>query len=162
MNTSSPHRTAWSQIAPGDRDAWTAFRRAAATVMARLERDLLEQSGIGYSDFDVLMQLSLAREESSRMADLARAVALSPSALTRLVQRLEHRGLVSRTHHRPTIVEVSLTAAGRKALNEAAPPHLQSVEAAFWAPLTTSERVAITSICGKIIKSATEISTPTA
>lgn len=147
----SAPQAAWLQIPMTDRDAWTSFRLAAAIVLARLERDLLATSEIGYSDFDVLMQLSLAPEASLRMADLARAVSLSPSALTRLVQRLERRGFLLRTRHLPTVVEASLTDAGRRKLSNAAPPHLKSVQEIFWDPLTNDERAAVAHIGRKIV-----------
>ncbi|MBK8731470.1 MAG: MarR family transcriptional regulator [Actinomycetales bacterium] len=49
------------------------------------------------------------------MAARARAVSRRPSALTRLVDRLERRGLLQRIRHTPTDVSVSLTECGRPA-----------------------------------------------
>jgi len=150
----STHEAQWLRIPAADREAWTWFRHAAAMVIAHLERDLRETSGIGYSDFDVLMQLSLVPGTTIRMADLARKVSLSPSALTRLVQRLERRGFVKRRSHRPTVVDVSLTAAGLQTLSHAAPPHLRSIDEIFWAPLTRNELTTLTATARKIATSA--------
>jgi DNA-binding MarR family transcriptional regulator len=57
---------------------------------------------------------TLSREKPARISDLARAMHLSPSAVVRIVVRLEERGLVART--RPSndhgVVKVTLTHVG--------------------------------------------------
>jgi DNA-binding MarR family transcriptional regulator len=65
-----------------------------------------------------------------RMQQLARATALSPSATTRLVTRLEDRGLLTRIlcadDRRGIYTE--LTAAGRVLVDRAAPIHAATLE----------------------------------
>ena len=62
------------------------------------------------------MITTLSRMEASRISDLAHAMHLTPSAVVRIVARLEDRGLVART--RPSndqgIVKVTLTHVGKK------------------------------------------------
>lgn len=59
---------------------------------------------------------TLSRMDPTRISDLAQAMHLSPSAVVRIVGRLEERGLVART--RPSndqgIVKVTLTHVGMK------------------------------------------------
>ena len=59
---------------------------------------------------------TLSREKTAKVSDLARTMHLSPSAVVRIVGRLEERGLVARI--RPSndqgIVKVTLTHVGRK------------------------------------------------
>lgn len=62
------------------------------------------------------MITALSRKESSGISDLARAMHLSPSAVVRIVTRLEDRGLVTcvRPSNDQRIVKVTLTHVGRK------------------------------------------------
>jgi DNA-binding MarR family transcriptional regulator len=68
-------------------DAWDSFLRAHATLMRRLEVDLVQATGLALADFDVLAQLARAGGEL-RMTDLAARVLVSRSGMTRRVARL--------------------------------------------------------------------------
>jgi DNA-binding MarR family transcriptional regulator len=76
--------------------AWRAFITAYALVMERIERELAEAGLPPLGWYDVLLELSVAPERRLRMHELARAVVLSRSGLTRLVDRLEQAGLLRR------------------------------------------------------------------
>jgi DNA-binding MarR family transcriptional regulator len=151
MRVEQPVATSWLARPEADRMAWNNFRKAAVSVIARLDADLQDHVQIGYTDFDALIHLSTAEETTMRMADLARSVSRSPSALTRLVARLESRGLVERTRHSPTEVSVSLTEGGLALLAEAAPRHLALVDELFWAPITPSQRVTLGTLSGRLL-----------
>ena len=73
------------------------------------------------------------------MGDLARAVVLSPSGITRLVARLERDGLVERVARNARIVRAQLTARGRAVLADAAPIHLEGVQRSFLARIDDEE-----------------------
>ena len=75
--------------------AWRDLLARHATLACELER-VLHEHGLGMSDFEVLDRLADAGE-CVRMHNLAEAVHLSQSALSRLVSRLERDGLVTRT-----------------------------------------------------------------
>ncbi|MBX6354568.1 MAG: MarR family transcriptional regulator [Micromonosporaceae bacterium] len=75
--------------------AWRDLLARHATVACELDR-VLHEHGLGMSDFEVLDRLVDAGG-CVRMHDLAQAVHLSQSALSRLVSRLERDGLVTRT-----------------------------------------------------------------
>ena len=77
-------------------EAWVAFLTAHARVVPRVSQELEAACGISLAWFDVLHQLSLAPESRRRMHELADAVLLSKSGLTRLVDRIEDAGLVAR------------------------------------------------------------------
>ncbi len=134
-----------------DRDAWNNFRRAAGSVISQVDTDLQQHLRVGYTDVDALLQLSAAEGCCLRMAPLARAVSRSPSALTRLVDRLEDRSLVERRRNSPTDVSVEVTGAGRDLLAEAAPRIIAKVEERFWSRLTPEERDTLSSICRKLM-----------
>ena len=102
--------------------AWRALMAAKVTSWNALEREL-EGFGLGVSDFEVLDRLTEAPGHEYRLQDLAEAVHLSQSALSRLADRLERHGLVTRcscADDRRGIFVV-LTEAGERRHTEAAP-----------------------------------------
>jgi DNA-binding MarR family transcriptional regulator len=128
----------------GDRGGLAAFQallRAHATVTRRLERGL-SGSPLSLSEYDVLVTLVAAPEATLRMKDLAARVLLTKSGITRLVDRLVERGLVSR-HDCPVDRRgqyAVLTADGRTALRRAARVVIPAVAATFSAHLDQTER----------------------
>ena len=80
----------------GREEAWRTFITAYALVIERIERELAEAGLPPLGWYDVLLELSRASERRLRMHELARAVVLSRSGLTRLVDRLERAGLLRR------------------------------------------------------------------
>jgi DNA-binding MarR family transcriptional regulator len=125
--------------------SWRLFLEAHARVIARLEEELREATGLPLTWYDVLVQLSEAPGGRLRMQQLARRVLLSKSGLTRLVDRLCAEGYLRRERDpedgRGTLAV--LTPAGRRALRGSAPVHLRGVQRAFIDALTASEREAL-------------------
>ena len=144
-------RQTWLARPEADRDAWNNFRKAAGAVIAQVDADLQQHLKVGYTDVDALLHLSVAKDQCLRMSALARGVSRSPSALTRLVDRLEQRSLVTRTRHSPTDVSVEITAGGLELLAEAAPRILGQVGERFWSRLTPGERDTLSAICRKLM-----------
>jgi DNA-binding MarR family transcriptional regulator len=121
------------RLAPPALDAWTSFLRAHNAIMRELERQLDEADGLTLSDYDVLVQLAQAPERQLRPAELARAVLLTRSGITRLVQGLERAGLVDRVacpdDRRGSLVR--LTPQGADVLRRASRTHLAGVRELF-------------------------------
>ena len=105
--------------------AWRELSACHAAACAALERELGERHGLGISDFEVLERLAESDGRKFRAQDLAEAVHLSQSALSRLVDRLARHGLVERcgcdVDRRG--VYVVLTEAGERRHAEAVPTH---------------------------------------
>lgn len=124
---------------------WVDFLRFHASVTEVLGRELADGCGLPLTWFDVLAQLQARPGGRLRMQDLAAAVVLSKSGLTRLVDRLEAAGYVQRTScpsdRRGTFA--TITAEGRQALRRARPLHLQGVAEHFVAPLSADELAAL-------------------
>src|SRR3989442_13057742 len=76
--------------------AWTAFLNAQASLLRRLEAELIESEDMTLAEFDVLIQLAMAPDRRLRMTELSDRVRLSHSGVTRLVDRLTQAGLVKR------------------------------------------------------------------
>ena len=77
-------------------EAWRSFIKAYGVVIEQIERELAEAGLPPLGWYDVLLELSVAPNCRLRMHELARAVVLSRSGLTRLVDRLEKAGLLRR------------------------------------------------------------------
>ena len=94
-------------------EAWKALLRAQAELISTLDRELQAERGLPITFFDVLIQLSAAGGRL-RMSELADAVLLSRSGVTRLVDRMVRDGLVRRTVHPvvPPRVDYELTPLG--------------------------------------------------
>lgn len=125
-----PAERAGGQPRPDDwrLGVWRAFLRAHAAVTRRLEQELTD-AGMPLAWYDVLLQLAESPQHRLRMAQLADRVLLSRSGLSRLVDRLQSEGYVTRERStddaRGTFTV--LTSAGRAALRRAAPVHLRGV-----------------------------------
>ena len=78
------------------RRAWYRMLQLSREMLRELDSRLDEEHRISVSEFDVLITLDNAEGRRLRMTDLAEAVMFSSGGLTRLVGRLEGRGLVRR------------------------------------------------------------------
>ncbi|MDQ3571273.1 MAG: MarR family transcriptional regulator [Actinomycetota bacterium] len=76
--------------------AWRAFLSAHSAMLRRISRDLDEAGLPPLPWYDVLAALRDAPEGRLRQVDLAERVLLSHSGLSRLLDRIEAKGLVER------------------------------------------------------------------
>src|SRR3954471_14702252 len=76
--------------------AWRGLLRAHTTLVKALDAELVAEHGLAVTSYEVLMYLADAPGAQMRMHDLASSVLLSRSGLTRLVDRLEREGLLTR------------------------------------------------------------------
>ncbi|HEX6696933.1 MAG TPA: MarR family transcriptional regulator [Solirubrobacteraceae bacterium] len=76
--------------------AWRAFLNAHALATKRINRDLAEAGLPDLTWYDVLWTLRSADGRRLRIRELADAVVLSSTGMTRFVDRLEAEGLVRR------------------------------------------------------------------
>jgi DNA-binding MarR family transcriptional regulator len=113
--------------------AWTGMLRVYDRLMHELDAELEGEHGISLAEFDVLVQLDEAPEHRMRMADLADAVLLTRSGISRLVDRLEARGLVERAPCPADArgLNATLTGAGAELLHTASGTHIAGVRKRF-------------------------------
>ncbi len=125
--------------------AWRAFLRAHATIIRELESELVAEQRLSLAAYDVLVQLAEAPERRLRMTELADAVLLSRSGVTRLVDRLERAGLVTRARVADDGrgVAAQLTDAGFHRLRTASRTHLAGVHEHFAARLDADDLAAL-------------------
>src|SRR6476620_4546105 len=113
-------------------EVWRELLDRHARTTSALERSLHEHS-LGVSEYEVLERLAMGQKDEHRMQELAEAVYLSQSALSRVVGRLEADGLVVRNmcaEDRRGIF-VCLTDAGRERYAAARPAHRAVLAAAL-------------------------------
>ncbi len=112
---------------------WRTLAALHGLIEAELERSLQASARLSVVEFTVLDALSRQDGWHMRMQQLARASALSASATTRLVNRLEDRGLLTRilcTEDRRGIY-TELTPSGVTLLEQARPVHDATLEEAL-------------------------------
>lgn len=135
--------------------AWQALARAfnatGRTVGASLAGTALDPS-----DYDVLVTLAEGPADGLRPVELAQRVLLTKSGMTRLVDRLEERGLIERracpSDRRGQLV--ALTRKGRYLLARAAPAMLRALGSAMGA-LSPADLAALQRIAGRIEEAST-------
>ena len=121
------------QLSPLELGAWAGLLRAHAGLVHELDRQLEAAHGLPLTQYEVLLHLEGAPEHRLRMSELARSVLLSQSGVTRLVDRLQQRGLVVREPcpEDRRVLYARLSADGARALAAARPTHLAGVRDLF-------------------------------
>ena len=121
---------------------------AHAALINQIERELLEAGVVSLSWYDVLFALYDAPGQRLRMNELASAIVLSRSGLTRLVDRLEAEGLLTRerlTSDRRGAFAV-LTEKGVEAMRRAWPVYARGIEKHFASFLSDEEARIVTEV----------------
>lgn len=121
--------------------AWQALLHAHHQVIRQLDRELREEHDLPFAAYDVLLRLTQAPGRSLRMTDLAERVMLSPSGLTRAVDRLVAKGLVQRQPDPEDgrVALACLTEVGRRKLRRAARTHLRGIREHFTGRLSETQ-----------------------
>jgi len=103
---------------------------AHATVTRQLSAQLVERHGLTLSEYEVLLLLSRQPDRSMRRVDLSREVRLSPSGVTRMLDRMETTGLVEKGACKSDarVTYAVLTEAGMTKLRDCSPDHFAAVE----------------------------------
>ncbi len=134
-----------SRLTDPELRAWQALLHAHHDVVQALDRELRDQHGVTFAEYDVLLRLGRTPDRALRMSDLAERVLLSPSGVTRLVDRLIVRGLLER---RPDPGDARaalawLTEEGLRLLRRAARTHLRGIREHFTSRLTEAQLRAV-------------------
>jgi DNA-binding MarR family transcriptional regulator len=112
---------------------WRTLAALHGLIEGELEQALQAAAGLSVVEYTVLNALGRQDGWHMRMQQLTRATALSPSATTRLVNRLERRGLLQRIlcadDRRGIYTE--LTPEGSELLFGARPAHERALEQAL-------------------------------
>ena len=138
---------------PLELGAWRGFLRVHSSLMKELDADLQAEHGLSLSSFEVLLTLVGTEDGKMRMSDVADSVLLSRSGLTRLVDRLEHKGLIER--HECTAdrrgAHAVITEEGRRRFEAAQESHLAAVRTLFLGKLSEAELRTLTELWERLL-----------
>lgn len=129
--TPTADSTHW--LTPEEMRTWRGMVQLIVELLAEQEEALTEGHGLTEGEYSVLVHLSEAENHRLRMCDLAQALRLSPSGLTRRIDGLARQGLVAREPSpcdRRAMLAV-LTDEGMQKLEAAAPTHVAAVRGSF-------------------------------
>ena len=133
--------------------AWRNLLASHAALVDRLGEELQEEKGLALPWYEVLLFLAQAPDGRMRMGELAGSLLLTPSGVTRLVDRMEAEGLVQRQQC-PSDRRgwhAVITSAGRSQLRSAAPVHLRGVARHFGRHLSDEEADVLADVLGRVL-----------
>ena len=142
-----------SSTAPSARQAaraWESLFRTQVTLMRRFQSDDVWRK-LTMREYDVLFSLSRA-PDGLRLRDLNENILMAQSSLSRMVDRLEARGLVSRSvasdDARGTVV--TLTDTGRELQRETGRLHVRTMEQYVGSALDEDELETLTRLLDRL------------
>ena len=133
-------------------DAFGSLLGAYAALSRELSASLVARHGLTINDYGALLLLSRADEEGMRRIDLANALQLSPSGITRLLDRLEDQGLVGKgaCKEDARVSYAILTESGLEKLKEAAPGHIEDIDRRLSSVLSEDEIRTLHDLLGRL------------
>ena len=135
--------------------AWRGFLRAHRQLMLEMGSHLETEHQLDLSEYEVLLHLNEHPDKRIAMTELADLVLLTPSGVTRLVDRLVKRGLVER---KPCPEDARrqhavLTREGRTMFIKAGRVHLGDIRDLYLSKLTEAERRMLGDVWDKVVTS---------
>jgi DNA-binding MarR family transcriptional regulator len=143
--------------------AWRAYIHANHELMLSLARHLLADSGLILAEYEVLSALSQHPGGVMPAQELGVQLHWEKSRVSHQVRRMAESGLVTREPNpadaRSSLVR--LLPAGRRAIQEAAPAHVDHVRREFVDLLTPDELEMLTAINERVLSHLAENATGT-
>ena len=138
--------------------AWRGVLHMTSRLDSRLNRELQQTSGLSLADYDVLVLLTEAPDGRLRMFELVEELQWEQSRLSHHVARMQRRDLVARedcsTDKRGAFVV--LTAAGREAIEKAAPAHVALVQRLVFDEMSGEQVAGLGSFVGSVLSRLAE------
>jgi DNA-binding MarR family transcriptional regulator len=128
------------------------FIESTTALRTQLDRQLEREADLPLQSFELLLRIARSPGRHLRMSDLAAQTSLTPSGLTRAVDRLERAGLVERA---PCASDrrgayAALTPTGLERVRAALGPHLGHVDEILTGALTAGERDQLATLLRKV------------
>jgi DNA-binding MarR family transcriptional regulator len=138
-------------LSDSEHAAWRGFLQTHAVLTALLNRELTTESGLSLQDYGVLV--GLTEHGRMRPVDLGRALGWEKSRLSHHLSRMIARGLVAKeecpSDRRGQFLVV--TAEGRRAIEAAAPAHVEAVRRLFIDRLTDDQLDVLATISRRVV-----------
>ena len=151
-----------SRLTLRELDAWGGLLRTHFLLRRELERRLLKGYGLHLSSYGVLLRLEWAGDGGVRMSELAEQAMLTTGGLTRLADRLERDGLLTRTRskddHRG--YEARITEAGRRLLRAANKQHVADLRELFLEHVSPEEQDVLAAVWQRVSATNQRLTAP--
>lgn len=122
-------------------ETYGLLRSTFTQIHDLLAREMEDETGLPFDRYSILLMLAQADGEELRPSDLADVLPITPSGVTRLIDRLERDGVVERREcaadGRGTVV--ALTAHGEEVFRRAGRVHLRGINRHIGTILTSEE-----------------------
>ena len=137
--------------------AWEALFRAQVSVMRHLSAEFPTDE-LSLNEYDVLFNLSRQPRRQLRMKNLNRHLLLTQPSVSRLVDRLTTRGLLTKSHDQDDArgVNVTLTPAGFELFRRVARSHIKSIAERVGDTLSTTELETLIELCDRLRLAGTQ------
>lgn len=136
-----------------EQQAWRGLLQMTAQLDAEMNRQLQETNGLSTADYAVLAPLSESAEGRLRAFEIAQVLDWEQSRLSHHLTRMHKRGLIAReecpSDRRGAFVV--LTDAGRRAVEAAAPGHVETVRQLLFDPLTPEQVRTLAEISDRVL-----------
>lgn len=151
-----------SNLSTAELGAWRGLLRVHSALIRDLDGQLEREHDLPLSSYEVLLTLEASPQSRMRMSELADSVLLSRSGCTRLVDRLEREGLVTRGECSGDArgAYAVLTEAGRERFRAARMTHLEGVRARFTSRFSEEELARMATLWDRVLPGAAGIEPP--
>src|SRR5207244_3531712 len=132
---------------------WRSYLRLNQELLGILEEQISRDGGLSGADYAVLVPLSAAPDGMLRARELGREILWDRSRLSHQLRRMEKRGLVVREECAEDArgAMVRMTAAGRTAIQRAAPGHVAATRRFFFDLLSKKESAQLTTVFDRVL-----------
>jgi DNA-binding MarR family transcriptional regulator len=148
MDKKEPHESVIS--------AWTRLIRAEREVLGAVEADLKSAGFPPLAWYDVLLELRRAEPQGLRPMELERELLLPQSNVSRLLDRMEQRGLIRKSPAEDDGrgFKASITTQGQALLKRMWPAYRGAIAAHVGDKLTREESARLAELLGKLLLSS--------
>jgi DNA-binding MarR family transcriptional regulator len=132
-------------LEPEEWEFWDTWMRAQRLLARELERGLQRDCGISKAEFSVLVTLWQAADREMRVGELSESLDWDKGRVSHQLTRMENRGFVKRTRYGADgrRAGITLTAEGRRAVQDAISVHADNIRRHFLDSLTPEQAAAI-------------------
>ena len=133
-------------------ETYGLLRSTLSRLHELLAREMEDETGMPFERYSILLMLAQADSGALRPSELADALPITPSGVTRLIDRLERDGVVERqacaTDGRGTVV--AMTPDGTEVFRRAGRVHLRGINQHLGTNLALSEMAELRRIMTKL------------
>ena len=140
-------RSSGATLSAPEQSLWRGFLAWSETVLALVDSDLVNATGLSRPDFEILVRLHEAPRNTLTQRDLGELLGWSASRLSHQLERMETRDLITRVDTGTgRLRDVGLTEHGAQEIGEAVRVHAAAVRTHFLGSLDEREKQVLTAL----------------